>query len=188
MNSNLSLKSRCLLVHFTKDTVGKCFSQYLDEPHILTITTVLQLWSSAHLEIYSQEAQESSCLKPQLLLFTLNCFPFLNTNFFFLQRRENAKARTSMREKLVEKQKATDEHESNFTAGRVNVRERYLHRTGIRGRKSWIFYAVLYILALLVIVNIVVSVHRFENQMIVFYWYKRDRYARDIKNLKISIT
>lgn len=72
-----------------------------------------------------------------------------------LHRRENAKARTSMREKLVEKQKATDEHESNFTAGRVNVRERYLHRTGIRGRKSWIFYAVLYILALLVIVNIV---------------------------------
>ncbi|PFX27242.1 Beta-sarcoglycan [Stylophora pistillata] len=72
-----------------------------------------------------------------------------------LHRRENSKSRTSMREKLVEKQKATDEHESNFTAGRVNVRERYLHRTGIRGRKSWIFYAVLYILALIVIVNIV---------------------------------
>ena len=103
------------------------------------------------------------------MLFTLNCFPLLNTTFSFLQRRENAKARTSMREKLVEKQKATDEHESNFTAGRVNVRERYLHRTGIRGRKSWIFYAVLYILTLLVIVNIVVSVHRLENQMIVFY-------------------
>lgn len=87
-----------------------------------------------------------------------------------------------MREKLVEKQKATDEHESNFTAGRVNVRERYLHRTGIRGRKSWIFYAVLYILALLVIVNIVVSVHRLENQMIVFYCYKRDGYASKLKD------
>ena len=78
----------------------------------------------------------------------------------FFQRRENAKSRTSMREKLVEKQKAVDEHESNFTAGRVNVRERYLHRTGIRGRKSWIFFAVLYILTLIVIVNLVVSTCR----------------------------
>ena len=57
----------------------------------------------------------------------------------------------------MEKQKAVDEHESNFTAGRVNVRERYLHRTGIRGRKSWIFFAILYILTLIVIVNLVVS-------------------------------
>lgn len=73
-----------------------------------------------------------------------------------LHRRENSKSRSSMREKLVEKQKAADEHESNFTAGRVNVRERYLHRTGIRGRKSWFFYAVLYILVLIVIVNIVI--------------------------------
>lgn len=72
-----------------------------------------------------------------------------------LHRRENAKPRTSMREKLVEKQKAVDEHESNFTAGRVNVHERYLHRTGIRGRKSWIFFAVLYILALIMLVNLV---------------------------------
>lgn len=62
-----------------------------------------------------------------------------------------------MREKLVEKQKASDEHENNFNAGRVNVRERYLHRTGIRGRKSWIFYAVLYILSLIVIINLIVS-------------------------------
>ena len=62
-----------------------------------------------------------------------------------------------MRDKLVEKHKAVDEHESNFTAGRVNVRERYLHRTGIRGRKSWLFFAVLYILTLIVIVNLVVS-------------------------------
>ena len=60
----------------------------------------------------------------------------------------------------MEKQKAVDEHESNFTAGRVNVRERYLHRTGIRGRKSWIFFAVLYILTLIVIVNLVVSIFR----------------------------
>ena len=62
-----------------------------------------------------------------------------------------------MREKLVEKQKAVDEHESNFTAGRVNVRERYLHRTGIRGRKSWIFCCVLFILTVIVAVNLVVS-------------------------------
>ena len=60
----------------------------------------------------------------------------------------------------MDKQKAVDEHESNFTAGRVNVRERYLHRTGIRGRKSWIFFAVLYILTLIVIVNLVVSILR----------------------------
>lgn len=62
-----------------------------------------------------------------------------------------------MREKLVDKQKAVDEHESNFTAGRVNVRERYLHRTGIRGRKSWIFCCVLFILTVIVVVNLVVS-------------------------------
>ena len=62
-----------------------------------------------------------------------------------------------MREKLVEKHNATDEHESNFSSGRVNVRERYLHRTGIRGRKTWIFFAVLYILLIIVIVNLVVG-------------------------------
>lgn len=66
----------------------------------------------------------------------------------------------------MEKQKAVDEHESNFTAGRVNVRERYLHRTGIRGRKSWIFFAVLYILTLIVIVNLVVSIFRHVNHLI----------------------
>lgn len=75
-----------------------------------------------------------------------------------LHKRENTRSRTSMRDKLVEKQKAVDEHESNFTAGRINVRERYLHRTGIRGRKSWIFFCVLYLLALVVIVNLVMLV------------------------------
>ena len=62
-----------------------------------------------------------------------------------------------MRGKLLEKQHATDEHESNFSAGRVNVRERYLHRTGIRGRKTWIFFCILYILVLVVVINLIVS-------------------------------
>lgn len=75
-----------------------------------------------------------------------------------LHKRDTTRSRTSMREKLVEKQKASDEHENNFNAGRVNVRERYLHRTGIRGRKSWIFYAVLYILSLIVIVNLILLI------------------------------
>lgn len=75
-----------------------------------------------------------------------------------LHRRENTKSRASMREKLVDKQKAVDEHESNFTAGRVNVRERYLHRTGIRGRKSWIFCCVLFILTVIVVVNLVMLI------------------------------
>ncbi|XP_032239001.2 beta-sarcoglycan isoform X1 [Nematostella vectensis] len=72
------------------------------------------------------------------------------------RRGDHSSSRASMREKLVEKKKANQEHESNFNAGRVNVQERHLHRTGIRGRKIWCFLAVLYLLALMCIINLII--------------------------------
>ena len=76
----------------------------------------------------------------------------------FYQRRENTKAsRASMREKLIEKKKVNEEHESNFQTGRVHVRERYLHRTGIRGRKRYVFYCVIFLLGLVCVINLIVS-------------------------------
>ena len=62
-----------------------------------------------------------------------------------------------MREKLIDKKKVNEEHESNFQTGRVNVRERYLHRTGIRGRKRYIFYCVIFLLGLICVINLIVS-------------------------------
>lgn len=62
-----------------------------------------------------------------------------------------------MREKLIDKNKVNEEHESNFQTGRVNVKERYLHRTGIRGRKRYIFYCIIFLLGLICIINLIVS-------------------------------
>lgn len=73
-----------------------------------------------------------------------------------LHRRENGNtSRASMREKLIDKKKVNEEHESNFQSGRVNVRERYLHRTGIRGRKRYIFYCVIFLLGLICVINLI---------------------------------
>lgn len=61
-----------------------------------------------------------------------------------------------MWQKLKEKRAIEQEHESNFKAGRIPIHERHLHRTGIRGRKRYIYYAFFYLLAIICFVNLVV--------------------------------
>lgn len=60
-----------------------------------------------------------------------------------------------MWQKLKEKRAVEREYEGNFKAGRIDIQERNLHRTGIRGRKRYIYYAFLYLLGILCFVNLV---------------------------------
>ena len=76
---------------------------------------------------------------------------------FLFKSNETSRQRKGMWQKLKEKREVEREHESNFKAGRINIQERNLHRTGIRGRKRYIYYAFLYILGILCFVNLVVS-------------------------------
>jgi beta-sarcoglycan len=61
-----------------------------------------------------------------------------------------------MWQKLKEKRAIEREQESNFKAGRIPIHERHLHRTGIRGRKRYIYYAFLYLLGIVCFINLVV--------------------------------
>ena len=54
------------------------------------------------------------------------------------------------------KQAANKEHSRNFEAGRVEVTERALHRTGLRGRKIFIYGFVLLLLFIVTLGNLVV--------------------------------
>lgn len=64
----------------------------------------------------------------------------------------------SMREKGQLKRRINKEHNSNFRAGYVHVDEEQLHKTGIRGRKIYFFYVVIFLLFLTIIVNILLTV------------------------------
>ena len=66
-----------------------------------------------------------------------------------------SRQRKGMWQKLKEKKAVEREHESNFTAGRIPIHERHLHRTGIRGRKRYIYYAFIYILGIVCFINLV---------------------------------
>ena len=68
-----------------------------------------------------------------------------------------------MWQKLKEKKAVEREHESNFKAGRIPIHERHLHRTGIRGRKRYLYYAFLYLLGILCFINLVVSFYLTSN-------------------------
>ena len=62
-----------------------------------------------------------------------------------------------MIEKSKQKKKINDEHSRNYDAGAVDVNERQLRRTGVRGRKVYVLLFLLMILLLLFIANLVVS-------------------------------
>ncbi|KAI0216398.1 Beta-sarcoglycan [Lamellibrachia satsuma] len=64
----------------------------------------------------------------------------------------------SMREKGQLKRRINKEHNSNFRAGYVHIDEEQLHKTGIRGRKIYFFYMVIFLLFLAIIVNILITV------------------------------
>ena len=77
--------------------------------------------------------------------------------YFLIKSNDTSRQRKGMWQKLKEKKEIEREHESNFKAGRIDIHERNLHRTGIRGRKRYIYYAFLYILGILCFINLVVS-------------------------------
>ena len=78
---------------------------------------------------------------------------------FFVARflQSLATSRKSMLQKSWEKKRVGRIHNSNFTAGSILVDSYHLYRTGLRGRKRWIFFAVLATLFIVVAGNLAVS-------------------------------
>ncbi|XP_065836356.1 beta-sarcoglycan-like [Oscarella lobularis] len=71
----------------------------------------------------------------------------------------------SMHQKREERLQSKRVHEGNVTTGHVNTNEAMLHKSGLRGRKLTIFYVILFIIAILVVLNfvltiLILSVHR----------------------------
>ena len=58
------------------------------------------------------------------------------------------------------KKAANKDHAGNYEAGRVNVHEKALHRTGLRGRKIIFCCLLLVLVYLITLANLVVSLHR----------------------------
>ncbi|XP_048775821.1 protein PALS2-like [Ostrea edulis] len=63
----------------------------------------------------------------------------------------------TQRERCIIKRRVNREHHSNFNAGYINIDEQYLHRTGIRGRKVYILYCLIFILVVLALLNILMT-------------------------------
>ncbi|XP_013416495.1 beta-sarcoglycan-like [Lingula anatina] len=78
-----------------------------------------------------------------------------STSYYSLQP---SHIRMSMRDKSLLKRRVNKEHSSNFRAGYVHVNEEHLHKTGLRGRKRYVFYAFLILLLLMVLGNLVVTI------------------------------
>jgi len=63
-----------------------------------------------------------------------------------------------MIEKSKRKKRIDDEHRKNYDAGAVDVDERQLHRTGVRGRKIYVVLFLLMLLLLLFVANLVMLI------------------------------
>jgi len=63
-----------------------------------------------------------------------------------------------MIEKSKRKKKINDEHSKNYDAGAVDVDERQLRRTGVRGRKIYVLIFVLMLLFLLFLANLIILI------------------------------
>ncbi|XP_041455549.1 beta-sarcoglycan-like [Lytechinus variegatus] len=75
-----------------------------------------------------------------------------NTTF----RRSNS--RLSMLDKSLERRRVNKEHNSNFRAGYVAVHEEHLHKTGLRGRKRFLAYFLLFLIYAVAVANLVLTV------------------------------
>ncbi|CAH1777576.1 unnamed protein product, partial [Owenia fusiformis] len=64
----------------------------------------------------------------------------------------------SMREKSLIKRRVNKEHNSNFRAGYVHINEENLHKTGVRGRKRFVIYILMVLMAIVVLANFIVTV------------------------------
>ncbi|XP_071487253.1 beta-sarcoglycan-like [Diadema antillarum] len=67
-------------------------------------------------------------------------------------------SRLSMLDKSLERRRVNKEHNSNFRAGYVAVHEEHLHKTGLRGRKRFLAYLLLFLIYVVVIANLVLTV------------------------------
>lgn len=67
-------------------------------------------------------------------------------------------SRLSMLDKSLERRRVNKEHNSNFRAGYVAVHEEHLHKTGLRGRKRFLAYLLLFVIYAVVIANLVLTV------------------------------
>lgn len=63
----------------------------------------------------------------------------------------------SMRDKSLLKRSASKHHNNNFKAGYVPVHEQYLQKTGIRGRKTFAFWALVGLLFILAVGNLILT-------------------------------
>ncbi|XP_022900023.1 beta-sarcoglycan [Onthophagus taurus] len=62
-----------------------------------------------------------------------------------------------MREKSLLKRSVSKHHNNNFKAGYVPVHEQYLHKTGIRGRKTFAFWTLIALIFILAVGNLVLT-------------------------------
>lgn len=63
----------------------------------------------------------------------------------------------SMRDKALLKRSVSKHHNNNLKAGYVPVHEQYLHKTGIRGRKTFAFWALMSLLFMLAVGNLILT-------------------------------
>lgn len=63
----------------------------------------------------------------------------------------------SMRDKTLLKRSVSKHHNNNFKAGYVPVHEQYLHKTGLRGRKTFAFWTLVGLLFILAVGNLILT-------------------------------
>ncbi|XP_037568644.1 beta-sarcoglycan [Dermacentor silvarum] len=71
---------------------------------------------------------------------------------------EASRSTLSMREKAMLKQEINKRHNGNFSAGYVPIFENSLHKTGLRGRKAFLFYGLVVGLFVVSLANLAVTV------------------------------
>lgn len=62
------------------------------------------------------------------------------------------------------KRRVNREHSRNFNAGYINIDEQYLHKTGVRGRKAYFLYGLVFVLIAVTLLNILVSYSLFGGE------------------------
>ena len=61
-----------------------------------------------------------------------------------------------MWKKYREKKEAKKHHSGNFNTGYVAAKEHYLNRSGLRGRKRWIFFAIFLLVCIVTLAHLTV--------------------------------
>ena len=75
------------------------------------------------------------------------------------------------------------EHSSNFNAGYINIDEQYLHKTGVRGRKAYFLYGLVFILIALTLLNILVSYTLFGGKVLLVFFFNHTLICNVYRNV-----